>query len=258
MRSESRRLIETIIRTTINDAPLTFKYKNGRGKFSINMQFILSYTQTEFKKLCTIVADADDNREVAGYINSILRSVYEEVNRANKNIIPKYPDDDVLKKDLADYAKRIEKLHDILNKFVEVAPLTYDSNNDMEVQEVENIGSELLTPLKRCNVKRFIPTQIKPVWENGKVETKIGYSFEYRGMPLQAITNRGWVNSDYPCKVFIIDPVVGLPVASYDGTLADIEDKLSEVFIGYLKTIESNKEYIVQIATAFNKLKETA
>ena len=81
---------------------------------------------------------------------------------------------------------------------------------------------------------------------------------EYRGLKLNVITDKGWVKNDYKCNITIIDPVIGLPITSYDGTLSELEEVISQKFIPYLQTLDSNKESIVQIAHAFKKLKNKA
>lgn len=190
----------------------------------------------------------DNPQIIAGYLNSMLRRIYNDMNDVQNTYILKHNgnEDDVL----TGAMNHIEKRNDILVKLFNVAPV----NEVQEVQEVQE-DNLIMTALKKCNVNRLIPTQLKPLWEACTLESKIGYQFTFRGMPLQVVTDKGWINNDMITKIYVIDPVIGLPVTSYTGTLTELEEKISEVFIGYLKTIESNKEAIVQLASAFNKLK---
>jgi len=219
-------------------------YKQGKGHFKIDSATLITiFNQTEFKKVVTMIEGSDNPPVLAGYVNSLIKKVYDCFSNKLKD-----NDDDV-----SIINKWLEKRNDFLVKAFNVSPLNEVKQDTEVIEPTENI-----TELKKCNVIRFIPTQLKPVWENGKIENHIGYHFEYRGMPLQAYTTDGWCRKNLNTTIFIIDPVLGLPMTHFTGALNDIEDKLSEVFIGYLKTLESNKESIVQIATAFNKLKATA
>ena len=268
---KSKELFDTIVYSEVGrDDNLTFTYKQGKGHFSIKPASIIDFKVGEFRRFLEVVAMSSDSNMIAGYINSMLRKIYEAVILEAKNIIPTTLEQDEFKQELTGYLDKLIKFNDILSKSYNVKNIatpietvTLSAKNPVkkeapqEVQETEVIdtANEIMTDLKRCNVNRLIPTQIKPVWENAKLEVKIGYQFNYRGMDLQLFTDKGWVNKDYQCKIFIVDPVIGLPITSYDGTLSELENKLSEVFINYLKTIESNKEAIVQIANSFKNLK---
>lgn len=256
---KSKDFYNMIVKTEVgNDNPIMFSYKENKGKFSILPTAIIDMKVGEFRRFLDIVAISENPKVIAGFINVILRKVYNAVIKEAKNIIAVDLATDKLKQELTGYCDKLIKFNDILLKSYEVKNIAIPYVVDVieEVQKENIKTSENITALKRCNVNRLIPTQVKPIWNNCKMVVKIGYSFEYRGMPLQVVTDKGWVKNDCECKVFIIDPVIGLPITSYDGTLTDLEDKLAEVFIGYLKTIESNKESIVQIANAFKKLKE--
>ena len=206
---------------------------------------------------------------IAGYINSKFKAIYKDVIQEAKRIHDSSDclEDEKNVKVLTDFAMRLIKLHDILGKNIEISPIVETEKKEVKEPEVIqeskepediNTANEIMSDLKRSNVYRLIPTQINPVWENAKIDIKIGYNFNYRGMALQVVTDSGWVSKDYNCKIFVIDPVIGLPITSYEGTISELEDRLSNVFINYLKTIESNKESIVQLANAFKKLKEVA
>lgn len=220
-----------------------FTYKQGKGKFKIDTAILLVvFNQKEFSQVANMISTNENPQVLAGFLNSLLKKLYQKFNE-EFNTFPA---------DMEKIEKWFSKRNDILVKLFNVSPL-----NDTKEDKQTDIptGNEIMSDLKRCNVSRFIPTQIKPVWENAKVESKIGYQFNYRGMDLQLVTNKGWVSENTVCKVFIIDPVVGLPITSYEGTITELEDRLSEVFINYLKTIESNKEFIVQVAKTFKELK---
>ena len=233
-----------------------FSYKQGKGNFKVLTEILITrFTITDFKKVASMMESNENPQVIAGYLNSMLKRIYNDMIEVQNSYILKHNgnEDDALNGAM----EYIEKRNAILVKLFNVVPVKEVQKTEVqEVQETEVIdtANEIMTDLKRCNVNRLIPTQVNPLWKNCKVETKIGYQFEYRGMPLQVVTDKGWISKDTVCKVFIIDPVIGLPVSSYDGTLAELENKLSEVFINYLKTIESNKEAIVQLATAFNRL----
>lgn len=235
----------TWINETLSDY-IEITYKQGKGHFKIDAVNLLTvFNQTDFKQVVSIIADSENPAILAGYVNSLIKKLYIGFTNKLKDC------DDAEK-----INKWLEKRNDILVKAFNVSPLNEEPQEEPK-QEVSET-TENITALKKCNVVRFIPTQIKPVWENGTIENHIGYHFEYRGMPLQAYTTDGWCKDNLMTTVFIIDPVLGLPITHFAGALKDIEDKLAEVFIGYLKTLESNKESIVQIATAFKKLKATA
>lgn len=236
-------------------------YKQGRGHFKVNMYlFLTSFNQRDFKKVVEMITTSDNPQVVAGYLNSIIKKIYADIKEAEN----KFKDDDSKEKEyqnLKDALNHLEKRNDMLVKAFNVSPLNEVKQEVItEVEVVDTVESnENITALKKCNVIRFIPTQVKPLWENGSIESHVGYHFEYRGLPLQVYRIDGWENkTSNHSKIFVIDPVIGLPVTNYDGMLSDLEEKLSEVFIGYLKTIESNKEAIVQIARAFEALKKVA
>lgn len=255
MNYQQKMFINMVISAGLNNDLFSFSYKNGKGHFSIYPFDIMSMKNNEFKKFCSIVAIADDSLMVAGYINSMIRTVYNDMLKSCKEIVPKDLEDEKLKSALTDYAMKMIKFHDILAKFVEVEDLVKPVKEEVQVHDTIDTSNEIMTELKRCNVHKLIPTQTNPVWKNCKLDLRIGYQFNYRGMDLQLITDKGWVTEYTHCKIYVIDPVIGLPITSYEGTVKDLEEKLSEVFIGYLKTIESNKEFIVQVAKTFKELK---
>lgn len=235
-------LYPRLTREVFNDCKyFEFTYKQGKGHFKVMFDALITgFNQTEFKKVVSMMESSDNSQTLAGYLNSFIKKVYDLFNAELKN-------DDPDKKEVLDFLK---KKNAILVKAFRVAPIEEVKPAEVPVEENENI-----TELKKCNVIRYIPTQVKPIWENGTIENHIGYHFTYRGMPLQAYTTDGWCNKRKTTTVFIVDPVLGLPITHYTGALADIEEILANVFIGYLKTIESNKESIVLIARAFDKLK---
>ena len=254
--------VREVIRSNDNLHDFQFDYKAGKGHFKINTEVLIScFNQTEFKKVVSMMESNDNPQVIAGYLNSIIKRIYNNIKDVNLSYELKHGKSD---DNLIGAMEYLEKRNDILVKALGVAPVNEVVNDfqtipdafepEQDLEQETNLANEIMTELKRCNVNRLIPTQVKPVWENCKVETKIGYMFEYRGMPLQVVTDKGWVKQDYTCTIFIIDPVIGLPITSYEGTLNDLDSKLSEVFINYLKTIENNKEFIVQVATAFNRL----
>ena len=252
---KSKEVFETIVKNNTNNTPIEFTYKNGKGKFAIYPYSVVNMKVGEFRKFMSIVNMSDDGAMITGYINSILRSIYAEVIITAKSIIATDLETDKFKNELTGYLDKLIKFNDIMLKDYEVKNIAYNLNSSEKSEISENIESnENISELKRCNVNRLIPTSVKPF--NGEIVVKIGYSLEYRGMPLQIITDKGWVKNDLTCKIEIIDPVLGLPITSFNGTLSDLENKLSEVFINYLRTIESNKENVVQIANIFKKLKE--
>lgn len=234
-------------------------YKHGRGHFRVEMYlFITSFSQRDFKKVVDMMASNDNPQVVAGYINSIIKKIYTEI----KEMHDRCKDDKEKAKDfenIVNALSHLEKRNAMLVKAFNVSPLIEEVKEVQETPETIPVESnENLTPLKKCNVVRYIPTQVKPLWENGTTENHIGYHFEYRGMPLQAYTTDGWCKDNLVTTIFIVDPVIGLPITHYDGALCDIEDVLAGVFMKYLQTIENHKEAIVQIARAFSKLKEVA
>lgn len=238
-------------------------YKQGRGHFKVNMYlFITSFNQRDFNKVTDMIKTSDTPQVTAGYLNSIIKKIYADVKEMHGKYTNDKKRDDKEYQNLSDALKHLEKRNEILVKHFGVSPLIEEVKQEIvtDVEVVDTVESnENITPLKRCNVVRFIPTQVKPLWENGAIETHVGYNFEYRGMPLQVYRMDGWERTNSTvCRIFIVDPVIGLPITSYDGMLSELEDRLSEVFIGYLKTIESNKESIVQIARAFKALKAIA
>ena len=250
--------IETVARVSLkeitNEDYFEVTYKHSKGHYKIGMQYLLLYMPyTDFKKVALMISTSDDAQTLAGYLNSIIRKLYDKINTLN---------------DIDGYAealKFLEKRSGLLVKYCNISPLKEKKEAIPEVGSiVEKIvndtitSHELMTELKRCNVHKLVPTQVKPIWENCKIDLRIGYSFEYRGFKFNIITDKGWVTNDYQCKITIIDPVIGLPVTSYDGTISELEDKLSQVFMPYLQTLESNKETIVQIAHAFKELKKKA
>lgn len=249
--------VREVIRENDNLHFFEFDYKAGKGHFKIITEYLISrFNLTEFKKVVSMMESNDNPQIIAGYLNSIIRRIYNNIKDANIACELKHGKADDMLVEAMEY---LEKRNTILVKAFNVTPVNevvepVEQTTEQTTEQETNLANEIMTELKRCNVNRLIPTQVKPVWENCKVETKIGYMFEYRGMPLQIVTDKGWVKQDYTCKIFIIDPVIGLPITSYEGTLNDLDSKLSEVFINYLKTIENNKEFIVQIATAFNRL----
>ena len=248
MKRKSMDIINTIINAKVGYNILDITYKNGDGHFHIRKGNIFGFTTSEFKKFVEVIKISTDEQSIAGYVNSLIRNVYVDIEDLIQKTDKRQED---FIKDLTTYNKKMVKFHEILKKWFSVEDL---------VKEVTIESNENISALKRCNVVRYIPTQLKPIWENGKTETKIGYSFEYRGLPLQVFRIDGtWENSNSkPCRIFIIDPVIGLPVTQYDGMLSDLENKVSEVFFKYLETINANAETIVQIASAFEKLKKVA
>lgn len=243
-----------------NNDNFSFTYNYGKGKFHIDAGYLICVaTQRDFRKIVGMFATNEDPNTIAGYLNFLIRKVYE---RFDSYLNDNDPD----KRKVLDY---LEKKNNILAKDYKVSPLqeVSDNTSNTEGSLAEKIvndiveskeSHELMTELKRCNVHKLVPTQVKPIWENCKIDLRIGYSLEYRGFKFNIITDKGWVTNDYQCKITIIDPVIGLPVTSYDGTLSELEDKLSQVFMPYLQTLESNKETIVQIAHAFKELKKKA
>lgn len=239
-------------------------YKHGRGHFKVEMYlFITSFSQRDFKKVVEMMESSDSPQVVAGYVNSIIKKIYAEVKTAYDKFTEKLTDGEKVDSKeyqyLSDALSHLEKRNAMLVKAFDVSPLGEEVKQEVQevapVESSENESSENMTPLKKCNVVRYIPTQVNPVWKYGLIETHVGYHFEYRGMPLQAYTTDGWCKNDADTTVFIVDPVIGLPVTHYDGALSDIEEVLAGAFIKYLQTIESNKEAIVQIARAFEDLK---
>ena len=230
-----------------------FTYKQGKGHFKISIEILITgFNQTEFKKVATIIESSENPKVIAGFLNNVIIKLYD---RFNLELQGNDPDRDKI-------LGWLTKRNDILVKKFDVSPVGSKQETEVitDVEVVETVESnDNITPLKKCNVIRFIPSQVKPIWENGTIKSFIGYHFEYRGMSLQAYRSDGWENGlKKDAQIFIIDPVIGLPITSYHGLLAELEDKLSEVFINYLKTLESNKETIVQIAMAFKSLKEAA
>ena len=264
MKTKSKTYHEVFVHNAIGDNKyLEITYNNGKGHFKIWLDTVIdNMTITEFRKVVSMIEISEDPQMLAGYLNYIIKSAYNDCARCKEVDSDKqvnYKDDYPLIMESWDYSLNyLAKRNNELVKKFGVSPVIEDTKPEVpEVQETEvqeNIKSnELITELKRCNVNRLIPTSIKPF--TGTITTKIGYSLEYRGMPLQIITDKGWIKNDIQCRIEIIDPVLGLPITSFDGTLSELENKLSEVFIGYLKTIESNKENVVQIARTFQKLK---
>lgn len=227
-----------------------FAYKQGRGHFKIDtVMLITGFNQTEFKKVVGMIGSNDNPQILAGYLNSIIKKIYDRFNKELKENDP----------DKVKIIEWLNKRNDMLVKAFNVSTLIEEVKEVQETPEIAPVESnENLTPFKKCNVVRYIPTQLKPIWENGTTENHIGYHFEYRGMPLQAYTTDGWCKDNLVTTIFIVDPVIGLPITHYDGALCDIEDVLAGVFMKYLQTIENHKEAIVQIARAFSKLKEVA
>ncbi len=264
MSAKGKEKILKIVRSALDTKYIdsfTITYNAGHGHFTLASSALFTFTLKDFKRVVDIIEIADDRETVAAYVNLKLRAVYDEAIKYLGTIQVFNEDDQKFKNEINDFVYRIIKLHDILAKNIEVAPLVEVKKPEVpkieDEQEIQT--SENITELKKCNVIRYIPTQVNPVWQNGKVETFIGYNFSYRGMPLQVYRADGWENrTSTSTRVYIVDPVIGLPLAQYDGMLSDLESKLDEVFIKYLQTIESNKEAIVLIADAFKKLKEAA
>lgn len=243
------------VRDAIGDNKyLEFSYKNNRGHIRIDMyRLITEFNQTEFKKLISIMENNDNPPIIAGYLNATLKRVYEKFKAFNDTIRPKKPSGDEYVNEILKY---LEKRNDLLVKAFNVQPFnTVEVVDTVEVIDTVE-ANENITELKKCNVVRLVPTQVKPIWDNAKLETHIGYNFSYRGLPLQVYRMDGWENKNSSAsRIFIIDPVIGLPITNYEGMLSELEEKISEVFFKYLETIESNKESIVQIANAFKELK---
>lgn len=238
----------------------SFEYNYGKGKFNIDTGYLICVAnQKDFRKIVGMFATNNDPNTLAGYLNFLLKTVY---NRFNTYMNDEDPD----KRKILEY---LEKKNAILAKDYKVSPLkevsekTTDNKGSLAEKIVNDIveskeSHELMTDLKRCNVFKLVPTQVNPFWENCKIDLRIGYSLEYRGLKLNVITDKGWVKNDYKCNITIIDPVIGLPITSYVGTLSELEEVISQKFIPYLQTLDSNKESIVQIAHAFKKLKNKA
>lgn len=261
MSAKGKEKILKIVRNALDTKYIdsfTINYNAGHGHFTLASSALFTFTIKDFKRVVDIIEIADDRETVAAYVNLKLKAVYNEAIKY-LGTMPEFTDDErKLKNEINDFVYRIIKLHDILAKNIEVAPLVEVKKPEVpkieDEQEIQT--SENITELKKCNVIRYIPTQVNPIWQNGKLITYIGYNFEYRGMPLQVYRADGWENKQSnKCRIFIVDPVIGLPLAQYDGMLSDLESKLDEVFIKYLQTIESNKEAIVLIAKAFEALK---
>lgn len=248
MKRKSMDILNTIINAKVGGNYIEITYNNGKGHFKIVKSAIFNYTISDFRKLVDIIKLSNDGDTLAGYINSLVRVVYEEVENTIKNTDKRNED---LIKDFTIYNNKMVKYNEVLKKWFKV--------EDLIKKPIESTieSNANITELKKCNVIRYIPTQLKPIWENGKTETKIGYSFEYRGLPLQVFRIDGtWENNESKsCRIFVIDPVIGLPVTQYDGMITDLEDKISQVFFKYLETLNNNAETIVQIANAFKKLK---
>ena len=218
------------------------------------------------RKIMTMIETSDNPQVIAGYINSIIVKTYNECKKCadiDRDKQANYKDDYSLIMASWDYSlKYLEKRNNELVKRFGVTSVNEIKEEVKEVVETQEIpevppveSNENLTPLKKCNVVRYIPTQVNPIWKYGLCETYVGYHFTYRGMPLQAYTTGGWCKDNVTTTIFIVDPVIGLPITHYDGMLSDIEEVLAGVFIKYLQTIENNKEVIVQIARAFEDLK---
>ena len=214
------------INETLSDNEVVeITYKQGKGHFKIDSAMLLTiFNQTEFKKVVSMIESSDNPPILAGYINSLIKKIYDCFSNKLK--------DDF--EDAEKINKWLEKRNDFLVKAFNASPLNEEPKEETK-QEVSET-TENITALKKCNVVRFIPTQIKPVWENGTIENHIGYHFEYRGMPLQAYTTDGWCKDNLMTTVFIVDPVLGLPITHFAGALKDIEDKFKKAWADYINS----------------------